>query len=205
MPRVSIKKSRFIDLFIAAINIPYCDSIKNQTVANIFSKLAKPLESKEKPIGQYPFIPTSATTLFYLEVAIKAYKDIAKKDIKVCDIGGGISPLLYILSSHITNPKNLVSLEYNINLCDFVNSNELGFKAIQGDLLTYTDYSDYDILYSYNPLSNSGLMEKGILQIIDNMKKDQIFIFNNAGVYGSFMTDNGFKYLGTYGLFYYIK
>ncbi len=52
-------------------------------------------------------------------------------------------------------------------------------RIINEDLLTH-NFKDYDILYSYNPIIDCELMEKGLENIISTMKKNAIFYFNKA-------------------------
>lgn len=78
-----------------------------------------------------------------------------------------------------------------MNILDFnskgVEFNDLYCNAyrnilIKGDILEY-DFSSFDYIYSYNPLSNGELMVKALDNILSTMKKGAILYFVKAGGY----------------------
>jgi len=89
------------------------------------------------------------------------------------DIGAGTSiiPLIF----KIAGCKESKGLEFDKVYVRLDNRQML----FEGNLLTH-DFSEYDILYSYNPIRDEDLMVEGLENIIKTMKKEATLYFNVA-------------------------
>lgn len=110
---------------------------------------------------------------------------------KFLDIGCGYPVIPRIMRTLLT--KQADGLEYN---SDYINKiNPYLFeevRPIHADLLTFENYKEYDLLYSYVPIQNGKIMLEGIKYIQSQMKVGAIFYFIDAGI----LTHNEKKELG---------
>jgi len=76
--------------------------------------------------------------------------------------------------------KKVAGLEYNQVLVEKSKQDFRDIKIHCGNMLTFTGYEQYDILYAYNPLRDDNLMIEALYHIIKNMKVGASFYFYNA-------------------------
>lgn len=127
-----------------------------------------------KSEGKYPYIPIDDVRLSrIIEDLIKDKVQFNKKSF--IDIGCGTSIIPKIFK--IIGCKKSVGLEYEELYCKM---DKYENYLIQGDLTTF-NFKKYDILYTYNPISNPKLMEEGLINIMNTMKKGSVLYYVQAG------------------------
>lgn len=121
--------------------------------------------------GYYNYIPTDTRRI--KQLLIDYILPIPnKKELRFLDAGAGTVLIPRIVKA--IGFKEAKGLEYNTFLVD----KSYG-ELIQGDILSY-DFSGWDVIYSYNPLSSQEMMVQGLLNIMDTMSKGSTFIFYSA-------------------------
>lgn len=121
--------------------------------------------------GYYNYIPTQTNRIKQL-ITDYILPIPNKKELKFLDAGAGTVIIPRIVKA--IGFKEAKGLEYNTFLVK-KSHNEL----IEGDILSY-DFSEWDVIYSYNPLADRELMVQGLLNIMGTMSKGSTFIFYAA-------------------------
>lgn len=142
--------------------------------------LKKSYDTLQYKVGQliknetnYPYIPVDEYRLsIIIKDLIKSKIDFKNKSF--IDIGCGVPIIPKIFK--ILGCKESSGLEFEELYCRMDHEKYL----IHGDLTTF-NFKDYDILYSFNPIRNSELMEKGLNNIMTTMKEGSVLYFIQAG------------------------
>jgi len=99
--------------------------------------------------------------------------------------------------------KEAAGLEYNKILVEKSKSYFPNIEVYRGDLLEFTGYNTYDILYTYNPISKNSMMYKALIHIIQNMKIGATLYYANYNLSHNTLIDSWFERIG--GCFKYTK
>lgn len=124
--------------------------------------------------GRYPYIPTNPRILSKL--ILSEIVPIKQKDKKsFLDAGAGSCLIPELMS--LFGFKESSGLEFS----DFYVKLDQSKRLFQGDILTY-NFSNWDVIYSYNPMCDHEMMKRGIDNIITTMKKGAILYFFTASI-----------------------
>lgn len=107
---------------------------------------------------------------------------------KFMDAGCGVGNVLqFARTVFFTRNKMLFhGIEYDERTADraewFLNCEmNKDFKIIRGDILTFRNYVDYDIIYFYRPFYNYDLQDKFELYVREQMKVGAVLIIHGTG------------------------
>ena len=145
---------------------------------------------------RFPFIPADSNRVLHLlNEAVKYYgkKGISTKFLKFLDAGCGIGNVLAI--------ANLMGFQaYGVEIDDksirvaeklVTNPYEIYFKIIKRDILTFKNYSHYDVIYFYYPLCDSKKQKEFETKLTNDMKVGAIII--QYGLKDALKNDPRFK------------
>lgn len=155
-----ITKSVNIDALISAtLNTSH-------TIRGLYEKCYNHGETNRE--GSYTYIPVYDRAL---KEIIEHVGNLEGKI--VCDAGAGSTAIANLFL--ILGAKDAKALEIN----DVYQRHMDLKRLVKGNILTH-DFSEYDIIYTFRPLSDKVLMVKGLKNIIKTMKKGARLYF----VYG---------------------
>ena len=107
--------------------------------------------------GRFRFIPADLDqVLYFLSKVVKYYnkKGISTHSLKFLDAGCGIGNVLTIANLMGFQAHGIEIDNKNIRIAKklVTNSCEIHFKIIKGNILTFKNYSNYNVIYFYCPL-----------------------------------------------------
>jgi len=131
----------------------------------------------EKDIDHFGFIPsnigcTMNTLIPLYDHIAKSVKFRHKSEIRFLDIGCGIGNVVK-MAERIG--FNACGLEYNAKIYKVAKtfskrSYHIPSRVIRGDMLTFENYHEYDVLYYYQPMANSDIMGDFAKRLARKMK-----------------------------------
>ena len=111
-------------------------------------------------------------------IDIKNHGDMKEKSF--LDIGCGVPMIPQVMKD--LGCKTAAGVEYNKILAEESKTYYPEIEIHHANMLTFSEYDKYDILYAYNPLSNSEMMAQALCYIIENMNIGATFYFSNFGI-----------------------
>lgn len=127
---------------------------------------------ESKAVGGFPFIPSSGSMIMRAFEIMKSIK--LPKDAHILDAGCGVSP--FLLSLKKFQYTNLFGMDLTQEYLDILKA-EFGkfpITLICDNLLT-TDFSKYDFIYSFMPLSHVDSYYEYRNNVFNTMHKHAIF------------------------------
>ena len=119
--------------------------------------------------NEWEYIPYSHSVFF------NHIKEYASPKSKFLEVGCGIGTKLYMMYKFI-GMYDVTGIEINSNLVKLAHSmfDDEPIKVLHQDALTFENYGDYDVIYSYSPIKGS----KKLFEIIkEQMKPGATFHF----------------------------
>lgn len=142
---------------------------ENPTISNDCSK-----------VGSYPFIPMSLPNIMRSFIAIKKWikkqnryytkATESNKKSSFLDAGSGIGNILEAAKA-AKLAKHFTGIEFNEpthkTAKKFLNNEDKDFSLLLDDILTYDNYSAFDIIYYYSPL-RIGMLETYFEELVED-------------------------------------
>lgn len=174
------KKQKFIEL---VNTIDFNNLSQHEELCQLFYNITQhhqAFNSVNTVKGNYPYISSSARDLIVVAEIIKLYHKIyrtTKKYKSFIDLGHGNGLVLAFIKTLLGQSEAKGFMYYGIDLNPLKEDVPYSIKQ---DLLTFKKYHEYDILYSYHPISDNKKMLELVDKVIDDMSPNTIFIFNRA-------------------------
>lgn len=172
----------------------HCEALRRVIeiyVSGYQADLSKYKRTKESRSNHHRFVPAWNSiniidTLSYLRKLLirRMPKESNMKSVKFIDCGcgiGNITILAYAAGFDVTG------IEYNLATYKVAERlRQPGSKVIRGDITTYGNYADYDVIYFYVPMICSKKMKKFLNRAMNDMKVGA-FIISYGAYYGDYI------------------
>ncbi len=135
----------------------------------------------EKKNGYYPYIPLNPDEFVkgVMEVMEKNFH--IKMHLKFIDVGCGIGDKS--LFAYLMGAQSSTGIEYNKHTFElakyFLKDTEV--QLIKGDALKHKHYSDYNLVYMYNPIANWEIELKLLETIYEQLKHRSAILYFGGG------------------------
>ena len=138
---------------------------------------------EKRRIEHYGFIPSNTLEVLGMLLKLYHHMEATRDEYKFLDIGCGIGNI--VLSAYAAG-FDAYGLEYNnkiYNIAKSVVSKNLSEKnrILKGDMMDFSRYGEYDVLYFYVPIANERAMYKFTDKLMKKMK------------YGTYVIPQGFR------------
>lgn len=131
-------------------------------------------------MSHYGFVPTD--TMLILDTSLRLFHHMGSRysRYKFLDIGCGIGNV--VRAAQIIG-FDAYGLEYNKKIYDIAKNFMNERHIIKGNMLTFKNYHEYDVLYYYQPIANSEAMDKFTKKLMKAIKCGA-YIVTHGGTWG---------------------
>lgn len=148
--------------------------------------------------GRFQFIPANLDQiLYFLDEIVEYYnkKGISIHSLKFLDAGCGIGNILMIANLMGFNAYGIEIDSRNIRIAKklVTNSYRIRFEITKGDILTFKNYSHYDVIYFYYPLYDYEKQKRFEAKLVNDMKVGAIVM--QYGSKDALKNDSRFKHI----------